>query len=439
MDHNNGKMSSDNMEELQNRRMKLWNDLIEVEEELKRRQPGIQTDSSAHLSNADIQRYSRHLLLPEFGVQGQQRLKDASVLIVGCGGLGCPAAQYLASSGVGRIGLVDFDQVEISNLHRQVLHSERALGLNKAQSVANAILSLNSEVRVETFAVALNSANALPIVQKFDIILDATDNVASRYLLNDACVLTDKPLVSGSALRFEGQVTVYNYQGGPTYRCLFPEPPPPETVTNCSDGGVLGVVPGIIGTLQALEAIKVASQTGEVMSGKLLLFDALRSTFRKVSLRPRNVDQVKKIMELIDYTQFCGASPNDKEKPLTLLNAKEDRISVHDLEQILEKQGHENCPLLDVRESHEMDICHIPQSFNIPLKKIDKDTSMGQIKSYLEKTESKNLYVICHRGNDSQIAVMKLREKLPTDIIVKDVSGGLTSWAKSVDTDFPIY
>uniref|UniRef100_A0A8D0EKL1 Molybdenum cofactor synthesis 3 n=1 Tax=Strix occidentalis caurina TaxID=311401 RepID=A0A8D0EKL1_STROC len=246
--------------------------------------------AQASLSPADILRYSRQLVLPELGVRGQLLLARSSVLVVGCGGLGCPLAQYLAAAGVGRLGLVDHDVVETSNLHRQVLHGEARRGFPKAVSAAAALRLLNSTVQYVPYCGALSPRTALELVRQYDVIADCSDNVPTRYLVNDACVLAGKPLVSGSALRLEGQLVVYNYQGGPCYRCLFPKPPPPETVTNCADGGVLGVVPGIMGCIQALEVLKIASGMGSSFSQFMLMFDAHEGRFRNIKLRPKKPD-----------------------------------------------------------------------------------------------------------------------------------------------------
>ncbi|XP_014911781.1 adenylyltransferase and sulfurtransferase MOCS3-like [Poecilia latipinna] len=269
------------------------------------------------LSNEDIMRYSRQLLLPELGVKGQLNLSGASVLIVGCGGLGCPLAQYLAAAGVGRLGLLDYDEVELSNLHRQVLHGEENQGQAKALSAARAVKRLNSTVECIPYHLQLSPENALQLIQQYDIVADCSDNVPTRYLVNDACVLSGKPLVSASALRMEGQLTVYNYCGGPCYRCLYPLPPPPETVTNCSDGGVLGVVPGIMGCFQALEVLKIASGQGSSCGQQLLMFDAQGFRFRPIRLRPKQADcavcgESPSVTQLIDYEAFCGSAATDK-------------------------------------------------------------------------------------------------------------------------------
>ncbi len=287
--------------------------------------------------------------------------------------------------------------------------------------------------------VLLSSSNALSIVTDYDVVLDCTDNVSTRYLLNDACVLAKKPLVSGSALRFEGQLTVYNYKNGPTYRCLYPSPPPPETVTNCSDGGVVGVVPGVIGVLQALEAIKVATGAGEVLSGRLLVFDGFSGNFRTVKLRSRR-PQSDELTGLIDYTQFCGgAGAHDKEEPLKLITDAEERITVEELKQRIDDYD-DGYVLVDVRSAPEMDICCIRGSVNVPFATIGSDKGERRLKEVTQG--KKEVIFICRRGNDSQRALHKMRRQLLQDegiTRVVDVQGGLHAWTKRIDQQFPIY
>eukprot|EP00095_Tigriopus_kingsejongensis_P007291 snap_masked-scaffold313_size211302-processed-gene-1.4 protein:Tk07291 transcript:snap_masked-scaffold313_size211302-processed-gene-1.4-mRNA-1 annotation:"adenylyltransferase and sulfurtransferase mocs3-like" len=404
--------------ELERRLAELKTEVAVIEAELGQRNTQPTTKCGNGLSHAAITRYSRQLLLPELGVRGQVALGAGRVLLVGGGGLGCPAALFLAGCGVGHLGVVDYDEVEISNLHRQVLHSESKVGWRKVESIRAALADLNSLVEVQTFDTTLSSDNAMSIIESFDVILDCSDNVATRYLLNDACVLAGKPLVSGSALRFEGQLTVYNYQAsqwpgtthnGPTYRCLFPEPPPVETVTNCSDGGVLGVVPGLIGTLQALEAMKILAQLGEVCSGRMLLFDGLAGTFRNIKLRPRQTvsDQIQ---TLIDYEQFCGSQATDKDQPLALLSP-EARIEVEALKQSLD-QPERDFVLIDVRSQPEMDICRLPGAVNVPMARISHVQQIEQIRNELKSANANRLVVLCRRGNDSQKAVIALKATL---------------------------
>lgn len=315
------------------------------------------------LSNQDISRYSRQLILSKVGVKGQEELINAKVLVVGAGGLGSSVLLYLASAGVGTLGIVDYDDVEFSNLQRQIIHDESKLGLSKAESAKESINRLNSSVNVEIYKEFLSSENAMQIIESYSIIVDATDNVPTRYLLNDASVLSGKVLVSGSALQWEGQLTIYNFQDSPCYRCLFPVPPPSETVTNCADGGVLGVIPGIIGCLQALEVVKIIIGQEPAYSGKLLLMDGLSGSFRSVKLRSKqtscavcgNHPTITRILD--DYPQFCGSGVVDK-LPMINIIPEKDRITVFEYEDLKTKQH----LLLDVRESMQFDICALPNS-----------------------------------------------------------------------------
>ncbi|XP_016097640.1 adenylyltransferase and sulfurtransferase MOCS3 [Sinocyclocheilus grahami] len=409
--------------------------------------------SNTTLNNNDIMRYSRQLLLPELGVKGQVAISNISVLVVGCGGLGCPVAQYLAAAGVGRLGLLDYDVVELSNLHRQVLHTELTQGQPKALSAAQAISRLNSTVQCVPYHLQLSRENAIPLIQQYDIVADCSDNVPTRYLVNDACVLTGKPLVSASALRMEGQLTVYNCRGGPCYRCLYPTPPPAETVTNCSDGGVLGVVPGIMGCLQALEVLKIASGQESSFEKQLLIFDGQEGRFRSIRLRSKQAEcavcgETPTVTELQDYEQFCGSAATDKCRRLNLLT-KEQRVSVQEYKGILDSSTPHL--LLDVRPKVEVDICHLPISINIPLSSLEnkkaehltliKDT-VSDIKQQMNIKSQVPVFVVCKLGNDSQKAV-QLLEKMSgqeiEQITVKDVSGGLMAWANKIDPSFPQY
>uniref|UniRef100_A0A1A7XHZ0 Adenylyltransferase and sulfurtransferase MOCS3 n=1 Tax=Iconisemion striatum TaxID=60296 RepID=A0A1A7XHZ0_9TELE len=361
----------------------------------------------AALSNEDIMRYSRQLLLPELGVNGQLNLAKTSVLIVGCGGLGCPLAQYLAAAGIGRLGLLDYDEVELSNLHRQVLHGEENQGQAKALSAAGSVKRLNSTVECVPYQLQLSPENALQLIQQYDIVADCSDNVPTRYLVNDACVLSGKPLVSASALRLEGQLSVYNYQGGPCYRCLYPVPPPPETVTNCSDGGVLGVVPGVMGCFQALEVLKIASGQSSSCSQQLLMFDAQNLRFRSIRLRPKHADCAvcgdnPNVTRLIDYEAFCGSAASDKCRKLNLLSEEERRSE-------------------DIRLLQER---------------------ISQLKQQMAGDGQPAVYVICKLGNDSQKAVQVLEKMSGSEvesIAVKDICGGLMAWAMNIDPKFPQY
>nr|AAL90043.1 AT10573p [Drosophila melanogaster] len=390
------------------------------------------------LTNDDIARYSRQLILPDFGVQGQLKLKNSSVLIVGLGGLGCPAAQYLAAAGCGHLGLVDYDEVERSNFHRQILHSEDRCGMSKAESARIALLELNPHCEIQCHSRMLYPHNAMHIIRGYDVVLDCTDNVPTRYLLSDACVMLSKPLVSGSALKMDGQLTVYNYANGPCYRCIFPVPPPPEAVTNCGDGGVLGAVTGTIGAMQALEAIKVIVGMGDVLAGRLLIFDGGSGVFRNIRIRSKRPNchmcsAQPLITELINYEMFCGMHATDKNNPMLLLSTDE-RLSVEEYQQKIQAQPH---LLIDVRPTAEFEICQLPEAVNVPLVEILDDSYLKRLGKQLEDKELP-IVLVCRRGNDSQIAVQHLRNRFPTHF-VRDLIGGLHAWTNSVDPSFPIY
>ncbi|KAH9272739.1 hypothetical protein BASA83_004941 [Batrachochytrium salamandrivorans] len=424
------------------------------------------TDSSSQqqqqqhgLSTAQIERYSRQLLLPDIGVHGQSKLCNSSVLVVGAGGLGSPAILYLAAAGIGHLGIVDYDAVEASNLQRQIIHSEDSIGALKTDSAAASVHSLSSLVRCTTFNTLIDRSNVLDILKSFDLVVDGTDNVTTRYLLNDACVLLGKTLVSGSALRMDGQLTVYNHQGGPCYRCIFPVPPPPETVSNCNQAGVLGVVPGIIGCIQALEVIKIVSGMQTSYSQKMLLFDATQGSFRTVKLRGKNPScevcgTNPTITEPIDYIQFCGVSPHDKTPDLQV-SGDDERISVKEYHSIV-MAGTPHL-LLDVREKVQYDICSLSQSHHIPLAKLESnidcvlqlretvsaEKSSSQAVSIVNADDSVSgsaavpIYVVCRRGNDSQLAVQKLKGHGVSNVF--DIVGGLKQWAVEIDPSFPKY
>ncbi|CAM8880090.1 unnamed protein product [Rhodiola kirilowii] len=394
-----------------------------------------------------IYRHSRHLMLPSFGVQGQSKLSKSSVLVVGAGGLGSPALLYLAACGVGRIGIVDHDVVELNNLHRQVIHTEEYIGRPKVESAAAACLKINSTVQITKHQEALSTTNALEIVSKYDIVIDATDNAPSRYLINDCCVVLGKPLVSGAAIGMEGQLTVYNYKEGPCYRCLFPTPPPTTACQRCSDSGVLGVVPGIIGCLQALEAIKIASSVGEPLSGRMLLLDSLSTKIRIVKIRGRSahceVCGGKSVFtpqqfKDIDYEKFTMTPLSVDPVKLNLLTP-DFRITANEYkERIVQEEAH---VLVDVRPEHHFTIVSLPNALNIPLSTMEQ--RVGEISSALKEKELNNsdsgnhLYVVCRRGNDSQRAV-QLLHKLGF-VAARDIIGGIESWAREVDPKFPTY
>ncbi|XP_015512629.1 adenylyltransferase and sulfurtransferase MOCS3 [Neodiprion lecontei] len=435
-----------NEEELIREIVALRKTLREKKDTLRRLQRDKHVVQECGLTNEEIGRYSRQILVPEIGVKGQLKLKKSSVLIVGAGGLGCPAALYLVGAGIGHIGIIDYDEVEINNLHRQLLHSEESIRVSKVVSATAALTRLNSSVNITPYKMQLDSSNALGIVKQYDVILDATDNVATRYLLNDACVLTGKPLVSGSALKFEGQLTVYNYRG-PCYRCVFPTPPPPETVTNCGDGGVLGAAVGTIGVLQALEAMKIILEMSGVLAGRLLLFDGTETLFRNVKLRPKNQNCLicgdnSTIDKLIDYEEFCRAKANDKNPGLKLLKESE-RLSVKEYHKFADSSATSHV-LIDVRSHEEFEICKLPNSINVPFTQISKPNGHALVEQVIRSMRNGDtridVIVICRRGNDSQKAVKILKGLINDEAVnIRDVIGGIHAWAKNVDPTFPIY
>ncbi len=380
------------------------------------------------LSNEEVLRYSRHLIMPEVGVDGQQKLKAARVLCIGAGGLGSPVALYLAAAGVGTLGLVDFDVVDFTNLQRQVIHHTSDVGRPKLQSATEKIAAINPFVKVVPFETRLTSENALRIFADFDIIVDGTDNFPTRFLVNDACVLTGKPSVYGSIFRFEGQASVFaaREQDGPCYRCLYPEPPPPGLVPSCAEGGVLGVLPGLVGIIQATETIKLILGTGEPLIGRLLLVDALGMKFRELKLR-KNPDCVvcgphPSVNKLIDYEQFCGLRGQEKPVP----NAGVPEISVEELKQKLDAR--EEVFILDVREPHEYKICNL-KGHLIPLNDLPK--RMHELDS------SKEIVVHCHMGGRSARAVAFLRQAGFTK--AKNLAGGVKAWSDRIDPKMPKY
>ncbi|XP_030510840.1 adenylyltransferase and sulfurtransferase MOCS3 [Cannabis sativa] len=400
------------------------------------------------LSSDMIYRYSRHLLLPSFGVQGQSNLLKSSIVVVGAGGLGSPALLYLAACGVGRLGIVDHDVVELNNMHRQIIHTEQYIGQPKVKSAAAACRSVNSSIKIVEHTEALRTSNALEILGQYDIVVDATDNAPSRYMISDCCVVLRKPLVSGAALGLEGQLTVYNYNGGPCYRCLFPTPPPSTACQRCADSGVLGVVPGVIGCLQALEAIKIASAVGEPLSGRMLLLDALSARIRIVTIRGRslqcevcgeNSSFTNKKFKEFNYEKFTQTPLSSSPMKLNLLE-EDSRISTTELKEKIVKG--EAYVLVDVRPEHHFKIVSLPGSLNIPLRSLE--ARLPEISSALEEESNKagsgsgaQLYVMCRRGNDSQRAVQSLHKLGFTS--AKDILGGLEGWARDVDPNLPMY
>jgi adenylyltransferase/sulfurtransferase len=379
------------------------------------------------LSRDEILRYSRHLLIPEVGLEGQRKLKNSSALIIGTGGLGSPVSLYLAAAGIGRIGLVDYDVVDSSNLQRQVIHGTSTVGKLKVESARDKLLDLNPEIQIDIYNEPYTSENALRIAKDYDIILDGTDNFPTRYLTNDVAVFLGKPNVYASIYRFDGQVSVFYAKEGPCYRCLFPEPPPPGLVPSCAEGGVLGVLPGTIGTLQATEALKVLLGIGEPLIGKLLLYNALDMSFDFVKLKKNPNCRVcgpnADIKELIDYEAFCGVPSHDHEEG----SAGETwDISVQELAQRV-KTNH--LKLVDVREPHELEISRLPNATNIPL---------GQLAARLSELDSaEDMVLFCKSGARSTRALELLTSAGFKK--VKNLKGGINAWAREVDTSLPIY
>ena len=375
------------------------------------------------LSHEEILRYSRHLILPDVGVEGQQKLKAARVLLVGAGGLGSPAALYLAAAGVGTLGLVDFDVVDKTNLQRQILHGTSSVGVSKLESAAARIHDLNPNVRVETFETRLTSENALDIIREFDIVADGTDNFPTRYLVNDACVLLDKPNVYGSIFRFEGQASVFHAKRGPCYRCLYSEPPPPGLVPSCAEGGVLGVLPGIIGSIQAMETIKLILGAGQPLIGRLVLFDALKLQFRELKLEKDPECPVcgahPTVTELIDYQAFCGIGAEPSYDGA--------EITAHELRD--EWQRNPALVVVDVREPHEYEIAHIDGAVLMPLGELPD--RLGELDGHHE------IVTHCHHGARSLKALEIL--KAAGFSKVRSLRGGIDAWAVNVDTALPRY
>jgi adenylyltransferase/sulfurtransferase len=386
------------------------------------------------LSHAEVKRYSRHLIMPEVGVDGQRRLKASSVLCIGAGGLGSPAALYLAAAGIGRLGIVDFDVVDFSNLQRQVLHATPDVGRPKLDSARARLTALNPEITIDAYETPLTSKNALELFAGYDLILDGTDNFPTRYLVNDACVLLGKPNAYGSIFRFEGQASVFAVKDGPCYRCLYPEPPPPGLVPSCAEGGVLGVLPGVIGTIQATEAIKVLLGIGEPLVGRLLVYDALRMRFRELKLRKDPDCPVcgtrPTVRALIDYEQFCGvaSAPSPAAAPAAT-TLEPDTMEITPLQLKARLDRGDDLVLLDVREPHEIQICNIDGSVLIPL---------GDVPRRLDEVDrGRDLVVYCRSGVRSLRAVQFLRRQ-GLDRAV-NLTGGILRWIDEVDPTQPKY
>ena len=388
------------------------------------------------LSKEEIERYSRHLILPEVTLEGQKRLKAASVLMIGTGGLGAPVSLYLAAAGVGRIGLVDFDIVDHSNLQRQVLFSTDDVGVSKLEAAKARLQGINPYVQIDTYEARLSSQNAAELVAEYDIVVDGTDNFPTRYCVNDACVMANKPNVYGSIFRFEGQATLFDPRDGangdergPCYRCLYPDPPPPGMVPSCAEGGVLGILPGVVGTIQATEAIKLILGRGRTLMGRLLRFDALDMTFKEFKLRRDKSCPVcgdnPTITELIDYEQFCGIRGEESTTVIREPSAMP-QITVHELKAQLDNG--DAFTLIDVREPHEHQICNLAQATLIPL---------GQVPAQLAELDPAGKYVVhCKLGGRSAKAVELMRQ---AGLDATNVAGGITAWAKEIDTSMPTY
>jgi sulfur-carrier protein adenylyltransferase/sulfurtransferase len=381
-----------------------------------------QRTSAVHLGAEELQRYSRHLIMPEVTTEGQRRLKAARVLCIGAGGLGSPAALYLSAAGVGTIGIVDFDDVDLSNLQRQILHGTKDVGRGKLESAQDRLRDTNPKIEIELHQCRFSSENASPIVSEYDIVVDGSDNFATRYLSNDVCVFEQKPNVYGSVFRFEGQTTVFApHLGGPCYRCLFPEPPPPESVPNCAQAGVLGVLPGIIGMLQAIETIKLILGLGEPLIGRLLHFDALKVKFRELNLRRDSECPVcgenPTIFAPIDYDQFCGVRA-DETVP---------SISVHELKR--KTDAREAFELIDVREPFEYEIARIDGAKLIPLGEIAERTD--------ELQREQPIVVHCHSGKRSAQAVRLLQQHGFSKVY--NLKGGIDAWSDHIDPSVPKY
>ena len=380
------------------------------------------------LSNDEIRRYSRHLILPEVGLAGQKKIRSTSVLCIGAGGLGSPIAMYLAAAGIGKLGIVDFDTVDYSNLQRQILHTDADVGRSKAQSAKETIAGINPNVEVVLHEVRITSENALDLIRPYDIVVDGTDNFPTRYLTNDACVLLKKPNVYGSIFRFEGQASVFApHLGGPCYRCLYPEPPPPGMVPSCAEGGVLGVLPGIVGCIQTTEILKLALGTGSLLVGRLLLFNALDMKFRELKLRRDPQCPVcgdnPTIKELIDYEMFCGITP-EPEKPAM----NPDEVTVQDMKRALD-DPRLGVKVIDVREPDEYEIAHVNGVPLLPLSQLEQ--------RFTELDPNQQYYIHCKMGGRSMRALQFLRQQ--GFKYLKSVKGGITAWSDEIDYGVPKY
>jgi sulfur-carrier protein adenylyltransferase/sulfurtransferase len=385
----------------------------------------------ANLSPQEVARYSRHLIMPEVGMEGQKRLKASSILLIGAGGLGSPLGLYLAAAGVGRLGLVDFDVVDFSNLQRQIIHGTPDVGRPKLQSAKDRIQAINPEVRLDLYETRLTSANALQIFEPYDIVIDGTDNFPTRYLTNDACVLLQKPNVYGSIFRFDGQASVFWPPHGPCYRCLYPEPPPPGEVPSCAEGGVLGILPGLIGCIQATEAVKLLLGKGSPLVGRLLLYDALEMKFQEFKVRRNPKCPVcgdrPTVTKLIDYEQFCGVRGQESPAPAAATGGAMSEITAEELKRRLDRG--EDLFILDVRNPQEFQICRIPGSTLLPLPELPQ--------RFGELDRNREMVVHCKSGMRSAKAIDLLRQQGFTKL--KNLKGGILAWADRVDPGMPKY
>ncbi|GAB4529763.1 MAG: molybdopterin-synthase adenylyltransferase MoeB [Anaerolineae bacterium] len=402
------------------------------------------------LSNDEIKRYSRHLIMPEIGIEGQRKLKAASVLLIGTGGLGSPTALYLAAAGIGRMGLVDYDIVDSTNLQRQIIHGESTVGISKLDSAEKRIRDLNPFIQIDKYNVPLTSDNALELFAPYDVIIDGTDNFPTRYLVNDACVKLGKPNVYGSIFRFEGQLSVFYAQEGPCYRCMFPEPPPPGLVPSCAEGGVLGILPGTIGTMQATEAIKLILGIGQPMIGRMLLYDALEMSFHTIKVRKNPDCPVCGIphdeVELIDYEMFCGMPAHDHS---SFTSGKEENTEMRTMTAVELKaalDANPNTLVLDVRDPHEWEIAAIEGTLRIPKgdiqaaknavlagRKLREETVLAQI------PQDQEILVHCRSGKRSADVIGFLTEIGYDPNKLVNVEGGILAWARDVDPTLPSY
>jgi molybdopterin/thiamine biosynthesis adenylyltransferase/rhodanese-related sulfurtransferase/molybdopterin converting factor small subunit len=387
---------------------------------------GVVEPEAAVLSSEELARYSRHLMLPEVGMEGQLKLKQSKVALIGAGGLGAPLGLYLAAAGVGRIGMVDFDVVDASNLQRQVIHGTKDIGRKKLDSAADRMLDINPNLKIDKFDTTLTSENALEILRDYDIVIDGTDNFPTRYLVNDACVLLKKPNVYGSIFRFEGQATVFAYEDGPCYRCLYPEPPPPGLVPSCAEGGVLGILPGMIGVIQATEAVKIILGVGETLKNRLLLYDALTMRFRELKLRRDRDCPVcgdhPSVTKLIDYQEFCGIRPTASQPAATdgVIDATEVKAKLD--------RG-DRFTLIDVREPYEYQIARIPEAMLIPLGELPKRLN--------ELDPDAEIVAHCKSGARSQKAVDLLKQSGFQK--ARNMTGGILAWSDKIDPSVPKY